>query len=294
VTKEDAGAYYTGSLFSQTASATSSTATVVLSATIKDITAETGDPAHDADAGEITFAKVTFVDGGGNPLSGCSNLTVGLVSLADTKVGTVTCDWSVNLGSSDSVQYTVGIRVDGRYTRYSSADSTVVTVSKPIGKEFITGGGYIVNQSSTGQKAGAAGAKTNFGFNVKYNKSGKNLQGNINVITRAGGRIYQIKGNAMTSLYVSNPGGTPSATKPAQATFNGKANIQDITNPYAPEGIDGNGTLQVTMTDKGEPGNYDTIGITLWNKSGGLWFASTWDGTKTLEQLLGGGNLAVR
>jgi hypothetical protein len=48
------------------------------------------------------------------------------------------------------------------------------------------------------------------------------------------------------------------------------------------------------MTDKGEPGGYDTIGITLWNKSGGLWFASTWDGTKTLEQLLGGGNLAVR
>ena len=254
VTKEDARAYYTGSLFSQTSSATSSTATVVLSATIKDITAVVGDSAYDADAGEIPYAKVTFVDGGGTPLSGCSNLPVGLVSLADTEVGTVTCNWGVNLGSSDSVQYTVGIKVEGRYTRYSSADNTVVTVSKPIGTNFITGGGYIVNQTSAGQKAGAAGAKTNFGFNVKYNKSGNSLQGNINVITRAGGRVYQIKGNAMSSLYVSNPGGTPSTTKPAKATFNGKANIQDITNPYAPEGIDGNGTLQVTMTDKGEPG----------------------------------------
>jgi hypothetical protein len=58
--------------------------------------------------------------------------------------------------------------------------------------------------------------------------------------------------------------------------------------------VDGNATLQVTMTDKGEPGTGDTIGITVWNKSGGLWLASNWDGTKTLEQVLGGGNLVVR
>jgi hypothetical protein len=36
------------------------------------------------------------------------------------------------------------------------------------------------------------------------------------------------------------------------------------------------------------------IGITLWNKSGGLWFASAWDGTKTVEQVLSGGKLVVR
>ena len=31
----------------------------------------------------------------------------------------------------------------------------------------------------------------------------------------------------------------------------------------------------------------------IYNKSGGLWFASKWDGTKTVKQLLGGGNLVV-
>jgi hypothetical protein len=58
--------------------------------------------------------------------------------------------------------------------------------------------------------------------------------------------------------------------------------------------VDGNASLQLTLTDKGEPGTSDTIGITLWNKSGGLWFASAWDGTKTVEQTLSGGNLVVR
>jgi hypothetical protein len=28
----------------------------------------------------------------------------------------------------------------------------------------------------------------------------------------------------------------------------------------------------------------DSIAITLWDKDGGLWFASKWDGTKTVEQ----------
>jgi len=50
----------------------------------------------------------------------------------------------------------------------------------------------------------------------------------------------------------------------------------------------------VTMDDNGEPGKNDTIGITVWRKSGGLWFSSNWTGTTTMEQLLGGGNLVTR
>jgi hypothetical protein len=62
-----------------------------------------------------------------------------------------------------------------------------------------------------------------------------------------------------------------------------------ITNRLTPISVDGNATLQVVMTDKGEPGSSDAVGITIWNKTGGLWFASKWDGTKTVEQLLGRG-----
>ena len=169
------------------------------------------------------------------------------------------------------------------YTRDSAADDTVVTVSKPLTTDFITGGGYLVMSSSGGLYPGEAGTKNNFGFNVKYNKSGTNLQGQFNTIIRNGGHVYQIKGNVMTSLSVNSLAGT--------AVFTGRANIKDVTNPLAPISIEGNAVLQVTLTDRGEPGSSDSIAITLWDKNGGLWFSSSRNGTGTVEQNLGGGNL---
>jgi hypothetical protein len=67
----------------------------------------------------------------------------------------------------------------------------------------------------------------------------------------------------------------------------------DVLDPPAPVAVEGNATLQVTMDDNGKPGSSDTIGITVWNKSGGLWFTSKWNGVKAIEQLLNGGNLVV-
>ena len=218
-----------------------------------------------------------------------ANVPIGLVNAGDTKTGTATINWAVNIGTADSAQYTIGIIVNNYYTRNSSADDDVVTVSKPLGAGFITGGGYLIMQNSAGLYLGGPGTKNNFGFNVKNGSNGP--KGNINTIIRNNGRTYQIKGNAMTSLATQAP--TPPATLPWTATFNGKANIQDITNPLLPISIDGNATLQVTMTDKGEPGSSDTIAITVWNKSGGVWFSSNWDGVRTIEQTIGGGNLVV-
>ena len=69
---------------------------------------------------------------------------------------------------------------------------------------------------------------------------------------------------------------------------------QDITDPLNPVSIDGNGTPQIVVTDNGSSGTDDTIGITIWNKSGGLWFSSRWTGTATAEQVLGGENVEAR
>lgn len=99
----------------------------------------------------------------------------------------------------------------------------------------------------------------------------------------------------MTSLSVQ----PATFSMPPAAVFNGKASIQDFTNPDAPLSVDGNATLQVTMTDFGESGgeqnlsNPDRIAITVWDKSGGLWFASSWNGKKTIEQRLEAGNLKI-
>ncbi len=240
---EDARAYYTGALYTSTTSATSSSATITLSATVRDITAELGNPAYDANAGDIRNATVTFINRDNNTV--IATVPVGLANPGDFTTGTATYNYPVTI-SGDAQQFTIGIIVNNYYCRNSSDDNTVVTVAKPLGELFITGGGYLVLTSSAGIKAGTAGTKNNFGFNVKYNKARTNLQGSINTIVRkmeAGVmRVYQVKGNAMTSLAVNE-------NCPKTATFNGKANITDITNPLAPVSVAGNALLQVTMTD---------------------------------------------
>jgi hypothetical protein len=46
------------------------------------------------------------------------------------------------------------------------------------------------------------------------------------------------------------------------------------------------------LTDKGEPGLSDSIGITVYNGNT-LLFSSNWNGATTVESTLGGGNLVV-
>jgi hypothetical protein len=286
VTTENADATYSGNSLFWGASSSASSATATLAATVID--------APDGARGDIRNATVTFVNRDASNATLCT-APVGLVSADDTTVGTATCNVTLPINTSQSAtMYTVGIVVSGYYAENTANDNTVITVAQPLTSSFITGGGYLLNQASAGLYAGDAGQKTNFGLNVKFNRNGTNLQGQINTIVRHGGRVYQVKGNSMTSL-VTHPctTGDPSPTCPATATFNGKASLQDITNPLQVISLDGNATLQVTLTDKGEPGTGDSIGITVWNKAGGMWFSSRWSGTTTIEQLLGGGNLSA-
>jgi hypothetical protein len=282
VTPEDARANYTGALMASTASASSGDAIVTLSATIQDITAVSGDPAYDSSSGDIRNATVTFINCDNNTVI-TAGVPIGLVNLSDPKTGTATYNWRVDIGSADSQSFTVGVVVNGWYARGVSVDDTVVTVSRPLASDFITGGGYLLLWRSAGLCAGDPGTKANLGFNVKYNKSGKSLQGHLNVIVRSAGRVYQAKGNVMSSLSIAGN----------QAAFNGKASILDITDPLSHISIDGNATLQVVMTDAGDLGTTDTIAITVWSKSGGLWFVSNWSGNKTTQQTLAAGNLIV-
>jgi hypothetical protein len=286
ITQEDARVTYTGSPLVATSSPTATTANVTLSATIQDITA-TPDAAGDVSYGDIRNAKVVFiVDGVDKPA-----VNVGLVNPADIKTGTAVLNVTLGLGD-----HTIGVKVNNYYKRCSSTDNSVVQVYQANG-DFITGGGFLTLVNPNGSKAGDVPSKNNFGFNIKYNKGGTNLQGNINAIVRRTEgdgiqHVYQVKGNVMTSLS-TNGVANPSPTTPAIATFNGKANIQDITDPLNVISLDANTTLSVIMTDKGEPGNTDEIGITVFNKAGGIWFASSWSGTQTVKQVLGGGNIVV-
>jgi hypothetical protein len=285
VTKEDARATYAGAMFASTDGISSNSATINLVATIRDITAVTGDSATDPNGGDIRNATVKFVNRDTNAVL-CTASAVNLLDPSDTKVGTAGCQWTANIGNSDAATFTIGIVVSGYYTRDSSADDALVTVSRLI-PGSIGGGGFLINTDSAGIAAGDDDAKTSFGFNVKSNKKGNNFQGHVNIIVNSGGHTYQIKSTAINSMVVKN--GDPST-----ATFSGKGVVVDITNPLAPISVEGNALIQITITDNGEPGSADTIGVTIWNKQGALWFSSNWTGLKTTEQLLGGGNLQVR
>jgi uncharacterized protein len=284
VTQEDAYATYIGSIFVATTSAASSTATVPLAATIVDI--------DDGYRGDITNASVTFV----NRQSGevlCS-APVGLVNQADTSVGTAACTWQADLGSSDSLTVHVGVMVNGYYIGESPVEDGLITISRALTGNFITGGGFLLLTNSIGQLPGDFESINSFGFDVKYNKSGRNLQGNFTSLLVSEGRVYQIKSNVLSSLVV-NPAPCANATleSPCFAVFTGKANIRDITNPDNPLDVDGNATLMVSITDYGEPGSSDSIAITLFNKNGGLYFSSHWTADGPVEQSLGRGNLVV-
>jgi hypothetical protein len=291
---EDARTTYTGPFF---ASATARyeddddddlkyrTANVTLSATIRDITA-TADAGGDESFGDIRNATVSFVDrDNGDAI--IATVPVGLVSATDTKTGTASFNWSVNLGTADSKQLNVGVIVNGHYTRNSVVDNAVVEVIKPA-SDYIKGSGHLVLAGSAGDLAGDAGSRNDFSFEVKYNSSGSSLSGSISTTVRRGGRVYQIKGTTMRSLSVQ-----PAATG-GTATFVGKASVRDITNSNNPVTLDANAALQMTMGDAGTSGAADWIAIAAWKTGGGLWFSSNWDGTSTVQQSLGGGSLEVR
>jgi hypothetical protein len=297
ITDEDARAEYIGTQFQATASATSGTATVQLQASILDITAVTGNPATDAYAGTITNARVKFVLYNGSTFTDISGwLTPALINSSDSKVGVVSFDWPVNIGTADAAQYNVGIVIDnGYYIGEAPVNTiTVVTVYKPLG-DFVTGGGYIIPTQSGGTYAATPGLKMNFGLNVKYNKKGTNLQGGVNMIFRrnVGGviRTYQIKSNSMTSLGTS---GTSTPVVDRYAEFLSKANLTDVTNPLAPVALGGNLDLRVSMRDRGEPGSTDEIAVTLFSGTGSLLFSSKWTGSSTQRMVLTGGNIVVR
>jgi hypothetical protein len=287
VTQEDGRANYTGPMLVFTAPGGSS-ATIALKASVLDATAPPTYPQSDPDEGNISNAKVTFSEGG-TPLAGCSDVPVILDSPSDIKVGTASC--TAILNGVD--EHLIDVTISGYYN--GKTEGVVIEVAQPDGN-FITGGGYLAMADSYGTYAGTLGSKMNFGFNVKYNKGSKpQPQGHVNIIIRSGGKLYHVKSTSITNLslgFAQACTGPPSPTCWGVATFESKANLTNLTDGVS---LGGNHTLIISMTDKGEPGSADSFAVTLYQAgtTTPVFFSSSWTGTRTVEKLLGGGNLVV-
>jgi hypothetical protein len=282
---EDAEITYTGQDYISLPSTTATSVTVSLSATIRDLL--------DGNRGNIKNARVTFRKD--NPVTGAvlgtPNLTPAMMT--DSTVGTVVTSFVCSLNATElgcgGANLQVYAVVDYYYTGGTSDVATTITIARP-GSDFVTGGGFLRNTACAGAIAGTPGVKTNFGFNMQYNKSGSNLKGQCNIIIRSNGRIYQVKSNAVNTLVVSNSNssGTP-------AYFNTKANCTDITNPLSPVSLGGNMDLTVKMNDVSAGGQGDQTSILLMNpNTSQVIFSSNWSGVQTVLQTLGGGNVSVR
>jgi hypothetical protein len=304
VNQDDATIDYTGDQLVSTGSTSNSTVTVTLRANISDINVTS--PGTDASPGDIRNAKVKFiVTLNGLPVTISNPGWISVDSLiipGDARIGMAKTNFSASLASASDAEYDVRVLVgfDGTTTSgyyVAEEEKSVITVYKPTG-DFITGGGYIVNAMPEGLMKADVGSKTNFGFNVKLNKTGKNLQGNLNFVFRrkvgTAVKTYQVKTNAMESLSVN-----ASNVNRQTANFVSKCNITDITNPLTPVAIGGNKFMYVNMIDNGEPGTKDSISFVLIDGSGdptilaNIMYTSHWEGNLTRMKKLGGGNLVV-
>jgi PKD repeat protein len=140
--------------------------------------------------------------------------------------------------------YTAQVSVTGGY--YTGADEDVMVVYDPsLG--FTTGGGWFFWPDTADAETGYPGDRTNFGYTMKYNKNGKNVQGNLLLIRHLpDGTIYRVKSNALYGLALGEDPSVPLGW----ATFSGKSNYQE---PGWPEPI-GNYEFIVYVEDRNEPG----------------------------------------
>lgn len=291
VSNEDARSTYTGPLF--LGSEENGNYSVTLMATIRDVSSAASDATWDSYAGDIRNASVRFENDAGDLL--CDDTELTLVFADDETIGSASCLFAGTLGNNDELPIEVNIVVNNYYTDTSDNEAVLLVVRPGEGK--ITGGGQLTLHSSAGLYTATQGQPFNYGFNARAVKKGKKTQykGRVTMILRADdGRKYKIKSNAILSLGVElDPDGNgDSSIEPHYAEFDSKANLTDITDELNPQSLGGNLLLQLRMTDNGEPGESDTISVTLWDE-GTILFSSNWDGAQTLEQSVARGNLQV-
>ena len=299
----DADSIYTGSLFFWTTSASSNTATLTLSATIKDVF----DPCPN---GDITTARVSFYvssNGGSSftPLANAQDVPVGLVDPNEPNVGTANAISQYNLGSSQSATLIVRVVVGGYYNFSSSDYDVPITIGKSGSANSLMGGGKLKNDGNPFFASGYLGVNSissTFGSHVQYNKKGTNPQGDVTVFIRscnfANGsldascmpsdpsthHVYVVKSNSISELSLT--GGS--------ASFGSKTTVSEVMSDGTKVSLDGGNMLQLLFTPFGvtlpPTNNGNPIGVTCTNAGGcasiivyrssgiggGVWYSSSW------------------
>jgi hypothetical protein len=302
----NATSLYTGSLFFWTTGPSSSTATLTLSATVKD----TG-PCF----GDIAKAKVSFListngpTGQFNPVSNAQNLPVGYVNPSDHTVGAASAISQYNIGSADFVTLIVRVRVSGLYA-YNDDDYDIpITIGKAGIPNSLTGGGQLNNDGSPFYASGYLGLNSInsvFSSYVVYNKKGVNPQGQVTLTVRscntrfgtpdpncnasdpATHHVYWIKSNSISELSLIS----------GSASFGAKTNGYELLSDGSKVNFDSGNSIQLVFTPFGQAIPRDMYSspessafanstkvctnakgcasVVLFRSAGGVWYSSSW------------------
>jgi hypothetical protein len=142
--------------------------------------------------------------------------------------------------------YAASISLDNEWFKASSAEDVLVIYDPSLG--FTTGGGWFYWPEGTSNPE-LEGAKTNFGFTMKYNKKGTNVQGSFLLIAHLpDGSIVRIKSNAVYGLAIINK------TYPGIASFSGKCVYSRVDADGNTLVEAGNQDFTVYVKDMDEPG----------------------------------------
>jgi hypothetical protein len=271
--------FYTGSAMYWTTSSSSGTASLTLSATIKNSL-----------CGDIRTARVSFyvrTATGCTPIANAQNLPVNLVNTNDQAVGTASATVQYTI-SSNAQQLDIAVKVTGNYIADDPRTDAVISIAKPLPGGQIVGGGRLCNDNTAGFVKASPGTQTCYGFNVTYNKSLTSMQGGVDITVvsmydrngtlTTSPHTYKIRSNSITTLAIKN------TDLLSTAQFSGKANISEIINGVE-QSIEGNCQMQLDLFDGNtkDPVQADRMAIIVYRNKGGVWYTNNWDGSKSVQ-----------
>lgn len=276
VTAEDARVAYTGAPFVATTATTGASANVTLVASVRDISAVSGDPATDANPGDITTATLQFVDRAhGNAVLCTPSLR--LVNPADSTTATASCSTTVSLGSQASATLLVGMVVGGNYSRDSAADNQSIAIGRPrSGSSAVAVGALSTSRAAGGLLGTATSATLDVRLQAAYTAGATAPTGSLMLQLTAGGQRYTVMLSSYTMLVENG----------RQAVVQGTGTILNTTNATRPVLVDGSATIQVQLTGTGP--NTGSLAVQVLRADGSLAFAAGWDGAKPLALPLPG------
>jgi hypothetical protein len=151
--------------------------------------------------------------------------------------------------------------------------------------------GDIALNNSSGLAAGDPGSVVTFTLTTKI-LPGQGPGGFITAILRRtednAQRVYKVSTAMAVSALITD-------RTTGKATIVARCRLTDVTDPSRPLLIEPDATLRITLDDNAKPGVFvDTVGITVWNSAGQLWFSSNWSSGKTIEQPIVRGDIGVK